>query len=212
MAQTAPQPRKIPVQRRAVATCAAIVEAAARILEDQGAEALNTNLVAERAGVSIGTLYQYYPDKQAILVALIRRERAALLAELRAIPDNASDALGEMIAASIRHQFARPRLAAALERIELAFPLDDEAAQMAEEVAALSEGLLVRQFGPVARLDLLTAVLIGQGLINAAGEGQLPEAGLGDRVRVAIEGYLRAVTGGVGHVAAGRFTPAPTKA
>lgn len=196
MAQTAPQPRKTPVQRRAVATCAAIVEAAARILEDRGAEAVNTNLVAERAGVSIGTLYQYYPDKQAILVALIRRERAALLAELRAIPEEAGDALGEMIAASIRHQFARPRLAAALERIELAFPLDDEAAQMADEIAALSEGLLARQFGPVARVDLLSAVLIGRGLINAAGEGQLPEAGLEARVRAAIEGYLRAVTDG----------------
>ncbi len=55
----------------------AIVEAAAQILERGGPEALNTNDVAERAGVSIGTLYQYFPDKQAILLAAARRELGA---------------------------------------------------------------------------------------------------------------------------------------
>ncbi|WP_298497235.1 TetR/AcrR family transcriptional regulator [uncultured Maritimibacter sp.] len=193
---TAPEPRKTPVQRRAVETCAAIVEAAARILEEQGAEAVNTNLIADRAGVSVGTLYQYYPDKHAILVALIRREREVLLAELRAIPHGAEDALREMIAASIRHQFVRPRLASALERIEIGFALDAEAAEMAEAIAGMSASLLARQFGALDRTDLLTAVLIARGLINAAGEGQLPEVGLAERVRNAVEGYLRALTGG----------------
>jgi AcrR family transcriptional regulator len=69
--------RRSPRQARSRAACEAIVEAAAQILERHGPEALNTNAVAERAGVSIGTLYQYFPDKQAILIAAARRELGA---------------------------------------------------------------------------------------------------------------------------------------
>ena len=196
MKSAVPQPRRTPTQRRAVETCAAIVEATARILEDKGQDALNTNRIAERAGVSVGTLYQYFPDKHAILVALIRRERAALMAELRAIERDGDDALQAMVAASIRHQFARPKLAAALEHIELAFPIGPEAAEMAEEIAAISAGLLARRFGELGRTDLLTAVLIGRALVNAAAEGLLPQEGLSTRVVTAIEGYFLAVTGG----------------
>ena len=194
MKSAVPQPRKTPTQRRAVETCAAIVEATARILEDKGQDALNTNRIAERAGVSVGTLYQYFPDKHAILVTLIRRERAALMAELRAIDRDGDDALQAMVAASIRHQFARPKLAAALEHIELAFPIGPEAAEMAEEIAAISAGLLSRRFGELGRTDLLTAVLIGRTLVNAAAEGLLPQEGLSTRVLTAVEGYLLAVT------------------
>ena len=66
--------RRSPRQARARATWEAIIEAAAQILERHGPEGLNTNAVAERAGVSIGTLYQYFPDKHAILAAAARRE------------------------------------------------------------------------------------------------------------------------------------------
>jgi AcrR family transcriptional regulator len=69
--------RRTPKQARSRAACEAIVEAAAQILERGGADALTTNAVAERAGVSIGTLYQYFPDKQAILIAAARRELGA---------------------------------------------------------------------------------------------------------------------------------------
>jgi AcrR family transcriptional regulator len=66
--------RRSPRQARSRATWEAIVEAAAQVLERGGAEGFNTNAVAERAGVSIGTLYQYFPDKQAILAAAAKRE------------------------------------------------------------------------------------------------------------------------------------------
>jgi AcrR family transcriptional regulator len=52
------------------------LEAASQILERGGAAGFNTNAVAERAGVSIGTLYQYFPDKTAILLAAAQREAA----------------------------------------------------------------------------------------------------------------------------------------
>ncbi len=66
--------RRSPKQARSRATWEAIVEAASQILERHGPDALNTNDVAERAGVSIGTLYQYFPDKQAILLAAAKRD------------------------------------------------------------------------------------------------------------------------------------------
>lgn len=77
--------RRSPKQARSRATWAAIVEAAAQILERGGSDALTTNDVAERAGVSIGTLYQYFPDKQAILIAAARRELTPLPARQTAL-------------------------------------------------------------------------------------------------------------------------------
>jgi len=78
MDEPKPNQRRSPRQARSRATWEAIVEAAAQILERQGPEGLTTNDVAGRAGVSIGTLYQYFPDKQAILLAAARREAVAL--------------------------------------------------------------------------------------------------------------------------------------
>ncbi len=91
--------RKSPRQKRAAITFEAIVEAAAHILRDQGAEALTTNAVAARAGVSIGSLYQYFPNKQAIVRALIARELRLAEAIRPAVID--SDALAAEIVRAI---------------------------------------------------------------------------------------------------------------
>jgi AcrR family transcriptional regulator len=187
---TPPEPRKTPRQGRAIATCAAIIEAAARILEDEGPAALNTNRIAERAGVSIGTLYQYYPDKETILVALIRRERRLLLDQLCAIPDTGTQPLAALISAAIAHQFARPTLALALERIETTLALDTEAKSLAQATARRSADLLAKLFVHCDESDFLTAVLITRALINAAAEGALPQQGLAERVQLAVVGYL----------------------
>jgi AcrR family transcriptional regulator len=65
------EPRKTPVQTRAAATVEAIAEATIQVLLKEGANGLTTTRVAERAGVSVGTLYQYYPNKQALLFAVL---------------------------------------------------------------------------------------------------------------------------------------------
>ena len=80
--QTPETKRRIPRQARAAETVAAILEAAAQILEAGGLVAFTTNAVAERAGVSIGTLYQYFVDKNALLLALARQEMGAALVEV----------------------------------------------------------------------------------------------------------------------------------
>ncbi|WP_165349873.1 MULTISPECIES: TetR/AcrR family transcriptional regulator [unclassified Mesorhizobium] len=63
--------RKFPRQERARATVEAIIQAAAQLLTDIGFEGLTTARVAERAGVSVGSLYQYFPNKQGLAAALV---------------------------------------------------------------------------------------------------------------------------------------------
>lgn len=71
--KTAAPPRRTPIQQRSLATVDAILEAAIQILDRSGPDALTTNAIAERAGISVGSLYQYFPDKQAVLDALLSR-------------------------------------------------------------------------------------------------------------------------------------------
>jgi AcrR family transcriptional regulator len=64
-------PRKAPSQGRSRFTVQQIVEAAARVFEERGYAGATTNRIAERAGVSIGSLYQYFPNKESILAVLL---------------------------------------------------------------------------------------------------------------------------------------------
>lgn len=72
-AQPALHPRKTPVQARSAATVDAILEATIQVLLALGKENLTTTAVAHRAGVSVGTLYQYFPNKRALLQASLKR-------------------------------------------------------------------------------------------------------------------------------------------
>jgi len=65
------QPRKTPVQARAAVTVGAISEATIQVLLSEGVDRLTTSRVAERTGVSVGTLYQYYPNEQSLLFAVL---------------------------------------------------------------------------------------------------------------------------------------------
>ncbi len=77
--------RRKPSQQRSQQTVTAILDAAARVFEERGFDAGTTNHVAERAGVSIGSLYEYFPNKDAMVVALVERELEAERAKLLAI-------------------------------------------------------------------------------------------------------------------------------
>ena len=70
------EPRKSPSQERSRQTVDAIIEAAAQVFERHGYAGGTTNRIAERAGVSIGSLYQYFPNKEAILAVLLERHVA----------------------------------------------------------------------------------------------------------------------------------------
>ncbi len=70
------EPRKSPVQARSAASVEAILEATIQVLLGMGKESLTTTRVAARAGVSVGTLYQYFPNKSALLQAALKRHLA----------------------------------------------------------------------------------------------------------------------------------------
>ncbi len=81
--------RRQPIQDRAQRTIETIFQATAQIVANEGESALSTNKIAAKAGFSIGTLYQYFPTKEAILIAMIARERRRVLDQLGSILEEA---------------------------------------------------------------------------------------------------------------------------
>ncbi len=73
------KPRKHASQERSRATVDALVEATARILVREGFDKASTNRIAEVAGVSVGSLYQYYPCKEALVAAVIERHNQQIM-------------------------------------------------------------------------------------------------------------------------------------
>ncbi|MEK6423971.1 MAG: helix-turn-helix domain-containing protein [Burkholderia gladioli] len=193
------QPRKTPSQPRAAETVAAIVEAAAQVLEARGLEGFNTNAVAERAGVSIGSLYQYFPGKDALTVALMQRETQRFLDEMDAAlaePDGRA-ALGLLLAATARQQLQRPILARLLDEQEDSPALRDavECVGMEAPMLTILRRLLPADGpGQAAALDSAAADLgeIVQAMADSAGaRGEHDVASLERRLCAAVFGYLR---------------------
>lgn len=119
-AQIAVTPRKRPIQSRSRATVEAVLAAAAHILEGQGLSGFNTNAVAVRAGVSVGSLYQYFPGKDAILVALMEQSLTLFYDDLSQAIDGApGHSLAEdmkfMLRMGLMSHLRRPNLMRLLE-------------------------------------------------------------------------------------------------
>ncbi len=77
------EPRKLPRQRRSKATVSAILDACAEGLQQRGYHGLTTHAIALRAGASVGTLYQYFPNREAVAGALVVRALERLLEVMR---------------------------------------------------------------------------------------------------------------------------------
>lgn len=189
-------PRKTAIQPRAKATIAVIVEAAAQVLENDGFRGYTTNAIAARAGVSIGSLYQYFPNKDAITLALIAREGRLLVTEVRNATafEDWRDALQEMVAAAVRHQLGRRLLACSLDVEEKRLPPDSGASRRLEAMSDAVRAVLVR--GGVSgdqTLDEMVADLIGmtRGITDMAGRtGEEDGGSLCIRAKCAVFGYL----------------------
>ena len=190
------KPRKLPRQARAEHTVAAILEAAALVLEAHGMDGFNTNLVAQRAGVSIGSLYQYFPGKDALVVALCQRERAVFLAEAESASKEVAGAtaLQAFIAAAVRHQLGRPGLARLLDAEEGRPAIARELAVSTAVFRELLRQIVARGDMPVqpdieAATDDLVSTL--RAIVDAAGDrGEDDPAALRHRVERAMFGYL----------------------
>ena len=120
MARIRTAPRKKPAQKRSRATVDAIVAATARVLVRDGYDALSTNRVAREARVSVGSLYQYFPGKEALVAAVMEQYASRMQENIAARLQDAGTAATaeevatEMIRAMLAAQQSEPRLHRAL--------------------------------------------------------------------------------------------------
>jgi AcrR family transcriptional regulator len=182
------QPRKTPVQTRAAITVGAISEATIQVLLGDGIERLTTTRVAERAGVSVGTLYQYYPNKQSLLFAVLAHhlDKVASAVEL-ACEQARGKPLAEMIGAVVE-----AFLAAKLERPDISMALY----QIAADVGGWE---LARRVSQRSRKAL-------EAVLQTAPDIQAPAD------KFAIEMMFAAMSGATRHVLESGAPPAMTRA
>lgn len=108
-------PRKLPQQDRSRMTVEAILEATTHILTEEGYDKANTNRIAERAGISIGSLYQYFPNKESLMAALMEQHSNEIAALVESKLQNLFDvppevAIPELIRAVIAAHASNPCL------------------------------------------------------------------------------------------------------
>ena len=116
------EPRKTPIQARSTVTVEAISEATIQVLLSHGAERLTTTRVAERAGVSVGTLYQYYPNKQSLLFAVLEHHMNNVATRVEAACESAcykplAEMIKEIMEAFVDAKVERADVSAALYRV-----------------------------------------------------------------------------------------------
>jgi len=163
--------RKIPKQARASALIEAVLDAAVQVLRAEGAARFTTARVAERAGVSVGSLYQYFPNKAAILFRLQSDEWRRTSQLLRAILEDGSRPPVSRLR-RLTHAFLRSECDEAAVRTALAdaaplyrdAPEAGEARQAGSSVilAFLREALPGRDDGDVVRAANLVELTLTQ--------------------------------------------------
>lgn len=196
------KPRKMPRQRRSSEMVEIILQAATRVLERESLAGFNTNRVAEVAGISVGSLYQYFPNKAALVVALIDRTQSGLAETLQSTIaglEGASliDTLRALAALTVRQQYANPLLAAALDHEEKRLPVQDRIRRSEQRLIELVEPLLRRYHSelapdlpPTAAKDCLT---IAKALVEAeVGTRATPPTELEANIARALWTYLTA--------------------
>ena len=194
-----PQPRKTPVQARSSATVDAILEAAARILETEGFEGYTTNAIARLAGVSIGSLYQYFPNKDAVTAALVLTDTEAVADRMEATlaayeGRPTTDCIDALIEDAVCHQLDRPVLARLIDMEAYRLGTEPRLDAAHQRVLGVVRGLLMRSGIPLP-FDLETTTqdvfALSHGITDFAGmHGETDRERLKTRIRYAVLSYL----------------------
>jgi len=189
--------RRKPRQFRARQTVDAILEAVIRILKRQGLEAITTNHIAEVAGVSIGSLYQYFPDKRSIFIALHQRhvDEIDRMVETTLV-EHASSSLDELIRAMVEAMVdahtSDPEL------YELLFTEVPHRADGTKDFAVRLHGAfrlaIASRLPRLKGRDLDKAVFIVTHMVDALGHGAVlrrpPNLSLADAKKEAVRAVL----------------------
>lgn len=193
------RPRKSPRQARSTATVEVILEAATRVLSEESLGGFNTNRIAEVAGVSVGSLYQYFPNKASLVAALVERTQSALAdAVEKRVAERGSKPLStvirELADLAIEQQFGNPTLAAALDHEERRLPVDpvvgNAQARMVRSIQALFAGYdFSAQLPASAAIDCVVMV---KAVIDSEAGNPAPDVDeLRARILRALLGYLK---------------------
>ncbi|MDR3475324.1 MAG: TetR/AcrR family transcriptional regulator [Devosia sp.] len=192
--------RKQPRQARSRATVEAIVTAAARVLAEQGWADFTTNKVADAAGVSIGSLYQYFPDKLALVDAIRRRHFDDVLAIVRRIgstPKPLEAFIEELVAGMIAVHDLDPALhGVLLDEVPAYDGSRASAAEFEREYLALYAQAVAACHvdRPGVSVEVVARVLSSavEGVIhNCARRGELHSGALRGELSQLISGYLQ---------------------
>ncbi|QPF94716.1 TetR/AcrR family transcriptional regulator [Bradyrhizobium commune] len=201
-------PRKNASQERSRATVDALVEATARILVREGFEKTSTNRIAEIAGVSVGSLYQYFPSKEALVAAVIERHNQEIMDVVRTTLTEVTDlpiekAVRRLVTVAIDAHRINPELHRVLaEQIPRAGKLDVEAVN--REVHTLVRTYFENHYKEMRKIDLDVATFICVSAIEAIAHNtvlnpseMLPEKmvrTLVDETTRMVVGFLRPAT------------------
>jgi AcrR family transcriptional regulator len=191
MRKSALVPRKAPRQRRSQSTVEVILAAAARVLSRDSLTGFNTNRVAAVAGVSVGSLYQYFPNKASMVAALIVRAHDELLAGMRALLERTQgatlhDTLTAVAELMIEQQYGNPLYAAALDHEEQRLPIGAHLAQFGAQMLGLVEALIARHAASLSpalpRAAAADCITITRALVEAdSGHSRRPPPDLAER-------------------------------
>ncbi|MBR0833928.1 TetR/AcrR family transcriptional regulator [Bradyrhizobium manausense] len=196
------KPRKNALQERSRATVDALIEATARILVREGFEKTSTNRIAEVAGVSVGSLYQYFPSKEALVAAVIDRHHEEIMGIVRATLCDVMDmpiekAVRRLVTVAIDAHRINPKLHRVLaEQIPRAGKLDVEAFN--REVHTLVRAYLDSHRKEMRKIDLDVATFICVSTIEAVAHNTVlnPAEMLPEKtVRTLVDETTRMVVG-----------------
>ena len=166
------RPRRTPRQDRSRAMVDAIVEATWRVLAEEGYAAASTNRIAERAGTSVGSLYQYFPNKDAIVAAVQRRHHADFSAVMAAAFAEAAGqpletAVRRLVRASLEAHLVDPDLHRTLAEMVPATVNPETRASLQRAILAQIRAWLEGHRGELAVADLDVAAFILFHLVEA---------------------------------------------
>lgn len=202
-------PRKNASQARSRATVDALIEATARILVREGFEKASTNRIAEIAGVSVGSLYQYFPSKEALVAAVIDRHNGEIMTIVRAAFVEVADmpietAVRKLVTVAIEAHHINPKLHRVLaEQIPRSGRLAEVEA-FNHEVHALVRAYLESRRKEMRKIDPALAAFICVSTIEAVAhntvlnQAEMPSEKmvrtLVDETTRMVVGYLRKST------------------
>jgi AcrR family transcriptional regulator len=174
------QPRKRPVQHRSAETVEVILEATVRILEGGDPAAFTTKAVAATAGVSVGSLYQYFPNKKALVSELLQRKLGDLVAVTRAAcgtaPPGVTPAIAHVIEQILLEKRRDQRWWRALKLVTQTVSVNEHVQSRADlllvEIGLLLEQRLHRPLSAGEKARLIIAMDAVEGALSRLVKGQ----------------------------------------